>query len=440
MKPKLIHQDAMECSFQAKKALEQGNHSLAFDLYLKAASLESQVATFYFDKPELEPTRSVIIRSAAYLNLKAGQIEEAKKFIFFGLLNTGDATIKEQLNNALELAVSLDNLPSEAASKEYNYINLLRQRSIHYAIQPVHSFGHSVSLEMIKDFSEGYLKSLKAFAVSRFKHLIDFNFEIEEFTKKEIEKLINPLVTNSAYGSFKFSIANDFLPRIGEAKDLSDLKANVISRYHNEIFINPLTDADIDSIKGDFSEEEVDEIFRPLAKIKANNTNYKVAYYDGEDFSKKFVTQILNKQRKKLLTLKSISQEDIGELESSITHNRSSEGGKVHRTIIFKEQLKQYEFDKKTRLIEPKNYPPLMLSDEILLNIVFESETGFTISFEDVGIEFTHIEYEKTIKGFYNLFYERIKYLANKPSKDEDEQRDWNIIKKLIGNAEALKD
>ena len=201
MKPKVIHQEAMDYSFKAKQALEQGNYTNAFDLYIQAAKLESQVAEFYFDKPELEPTRSVVIRSAAYLNIKAGQIEQAKKFIFFGLLNIQDALIKEQLNNALELAVSLGNMTADAASREYNYLNLLRQRSVHYVIEPsTMAFGHSVSLEMIKDFSEDYLKSLKAYAISKFKRLIEVGKDVEESFAKEVEKLVNPLVTGSAYG------------------------------------------------------------------------------------------------------------------------------------------------------------------------------------------------------------------------------------------------
>jgi hypothetical protein len=83
MKPKVLHQQAMDFSFRGKQAMEEGNFSAAFDLYKQAAELESQVAQFYFDKPDLEPTRSVVIRSAAFLNLKAGLVEEAKRFIFF---------------------------------------------------------------------------------------------------------------------------------------------------------------------------------------------------------------------------------------------------------------------------------------------------------------------------------------------------------------------
>lgn len=191
--------------------------------------------------------------------------------------------------------------------------------------------------------------------------------DVEELFSKEVEKLINPLVTGSAYGSFKFSIANDFLSREGEKQEVLELKANVVAKYHNEIFINPLADSDIEIIKSNFSEEEVNEIFRPLTKIKSNNSPYKVGYYDSEDFNKKFVNRIVNKQRQKLLTVKPITQEDIGELESSITHKRSSQGGKVHKTTIFKEQLKSAELNLKTNQIEPTENLPLILSEEIML-------------------------------------------------------------------------
>ncbi len=439
MKPKLIHQEAMDYSFKAKQALEQDNYAVAFDLFNKAADLESQVAEFYFDKPELEPTRSVIIRSAAYLNIKAGQIEQAKKFIFFGLLYSTDTLIKKQLNNALELAVSLGNLNPDAASREFNYLNLLRQRSIHYVIEPANlSFGHSVSLESIKDFSESYLKSLKAFAISKYKRALKAEESFEQGVINEIEKLINPLVTSSKYGSFQFSIANDFLKRLGEKKELVDIKANVVAKYHKEIFINPLADEDIKIIKNYYTEEEVNDIFRPLTKIKSNNTPYKVGYYDTGNFNKKFASKILNKQKQKLITVRQISQEDIGELESSITHKRSFEGGKVQKTTIFKEHLKKYEFDVKTNQIEPKENSSLILNEEILLNVLFNSETGFSISFEDFRIEHTDIEFAKTLKGFYTVFYEKIVYLANTKDKKEEEQKEWDVIKKLIGNPDSL--
>jgi hypothetical protein len=430
----------MDYSFRAREALEQGFNAKAFDLYIKAAELESSVAEFYFDKPDLEPTRSIIIRSAAFLNIKAGLIDNAKKFIFFGLLNIKDEQIIAQLNNALELAVALGNLPSDAVNREFKYLNLLRQRSVHYSIERAYSgFGGSVSLEIIKDFSDDYLKSLKAYAVSKFKKILQFKDEIEESLIKEIEKLINPLVTGSAYGSFKFSIANDFFSREGENEDVLELKANIVAKYHNEIFINPLTDEDINVIKNNFSEEEVNNIFRPLTKIKSANAPYKIGYYDSENFDKKFVDKIINKQRKKLLTVKPITEEDIGELESLITHKRSTTSGKVHTTTIFKQQMKSAELNFKTNQIEPSNFSSLILNEEIIIDIHFDSMTGFTFSYPDFRVEATEIEYYKALKSFYNSFYIKLKYLANNEPKTVDEQRDWDVGNKLIGNPAILK-
>jgi len=87
MKPKLVHQEVTELSFRAKQAIEAGEFSSANEYYAEAAKKEGDLARFYFDKPELEPTRSSIIRSAAFLHLKAGLIPEAQQFIFWGLLN-----------------------------------------------------------------------------------------------------------------------------------------------------------------------------------------------------------------------------------------------------------------------------------------------------------------------------------------------------------------
>jgi hypothetical protein len=441
MKPKLIHQEAMDYSFKAKQALEQDNYSKAFDLFNKAADLESQVAEFYFDKPELEPTRSIIIRSAAYLNIKAGQIENAKKFIFFGLLHCTDGMIKEQLNNALEIAISLNGLNAPQASNENYYLTVLRQRSQNYILEPaLPTFGHSISLEMLKDFSENYLKSLKSYAIAKYKRALNVMDELEQSTINEIEKLINPLVTSSAYGSFKFSIANDFLTRPGEKKELIEIKANVVARYHSEIFTNSLSDEDIHIIKENYNEEEVNDIFRPLIKIKSNNTPYKVSYYDIEDFNKRFVSRIVNKQKQKLITAKQISQDDIGELESYLVHKRSGKGGKTSKQVIFKELMKTAEYEIKVSEVNPKDSNPILLSEDILVNMNFDSNKGFTFSFADLNIQNTDVGYQKALEGFHNHFYHRLKELANSSIDDINIQRDFEVANRIINNLKAMAD
>ncbi len=440
MKPKLIHKEAMDYSFKAKLALDNDDFLVSTELYKKAAELETQVAEFYFDKPELEPTRSILIRSAAFLNLKAGEIETAQKFIFFGLLNTSDVDIKQQLNDALEILVSLKNMNPVLLQKEYNYLNKLRLNSIHYTLEPTTlEFGHSVTLEMIKDFTDNYLKSLKAYAFSKAKQIIQVKENIENELQKEIDKIINPIVTNSSYGSFKFSIANDYLSRDNESKELTFFKVNIIDKFHNEIFTNNLDDSQIEVIKDEFSEEEINDIFRPLTKIKSNNSNFKIGYYDTDTFSKKFVPKIINKQRKLLLTTKSISPEDIGELINTITHKRVSESGKVSKKTISSEEFKKYERDIKLKEITPSEFPPIILTEEILINMTFDSNIGFTLSFDDFKISYTSIDYEKAFSGFNNSFYNKIISLVKKKSLLLEEENELKFINNLIGNINALK-
>src|SRR5258708_22045660 len=172
MKPKQLHQEAMQYSFLAKESFEKGDDLNAYEYYAKAAEIESNLAKFYFDKPELEPTRSTIIHSAAFLNLKAGAIEEAQKLIFWGLLNIEDPKIKEQLNEALEYSIALKTADSRDASYNFEYLRRLRQRSVYYTIESaLPKFGTAVTFEMVKDFAEEYLKSLKAYSVSIFKQV-----------------------------------------------------------------------------------------------------------------------------------------------------------------------------------------------------------------------------------------------------------------------------
>lgn len=440
MKPKLQHREAMDYSFKAKQALDEGDFDSSVELYKTAARLESEVANFYFDKPELEPTRSILIRSAAFLNLKAGEVEEAQKFIFFGLTNSNDEDVKQQLYDALEILVSLKNINPFGQTKEFTYLSILRQNSTHYTLEPTSlEFGHSVTLEMIKDFTDNYLKSLKAYALTKVKRLVKFRDDSLTELQKEIDRIINPVITNSSYGSFRFSIANDFLKREDEEKEIVDLKSQIVSKFHNEIFINPLSEQEIEEIKEEFSEDEINEIFRPLAKIKSNNSGYSIGVYDTDSFSKKYVPKIINKQKKELLTTKTLSQEDIGELVTTIAHKRVSDKGKVSKKTIRSEEFKKYETIIKLKEIVPKDKPSIILSEEIVIDMLFDSNIGFTFSFDDFKVSYTDTEYQKAIDGFNNSFYSKIISLLHKDELSVEDNNDLQMISKYIGNLDALK-
>lgn len=292
---------------------------------------------------------------------------------------------------------------------------------------------------MIRHFTDSYLKSLRAYAISQFKRIKDSHYALEEVTNEKLERFINPLITSTSYGSFRFSVANDFLQREGEEREVLSLKSNVVSKYHNEVFTNPLSDEDINTIKKNYAEEEVNGIFRPLTKIRSTNSAYKIGYFDTDELMKIYPGRIVNRQKTRLITVNPPDREEIGTLESLLVHKRSSQPGKFIHKTIFKQELKSYEFEIKTNVIEPINHNPVILNEDILVNMSFDSESGFTFSFDDLDVAYTGTEYDKAYKGFQDAFYMRLTAVVNTTNESEIDEKNLQFIKKLINNPDALK-
>jgi len=443
MTPKQLHDESKRYAFEARQAMEQGDDQTAFDHYAKAAELESQAARFYFDRLDLEPTRSIMIRSAAFLNLKAGLIDEAQQFIFRGLLDTQDSEIREQLNNALEMSVALKNVDTENAGYNVEYFRRLRQRSVYYTLESKeHKYSTAVSMEMIRDFTDDYLRSFKAFAGARFNQIVSSLSKVPKdihAAARQFEELAAPLFTNTGIGSFKFSIANDFLQRTGEDPEITRLKADVLLQYHESIFINPLDDNEIERFKKEFPPEDLDRIFRPITRIKSNRTPYKVAYFDNETYYKKYLSRISSDQKNKLLPLIEETQENIGFLESSIIHARDLGSGKKTRSVIQRQQLQSYEFNERIRQVEPKDKHPLILQEEIVISVFFDIDKGFTFTYDDLDITVTDTDFARGKQNLHHAIYLRIEETVNaKPTAKIPPG--WKaVIDRPLNNPNSLK-
>lgn len=97
-----FHHQAMEYADRAEIARRQGNTSLAFEFSKKAFELEKNAAYLLKDDFKMEPTRSVLHRSAATLALECGEIREAERLISFALAGYPPFEIAEELRNLLE--------------------------------------------------------------------------------------------------------------------------------------------------------------------------------------------------------------------------------------------------------------------------------------------------------------------------------------------------
>jgi hypothetical protein len=439
-----IHQEAMHYSFLAKQARISRNEDEALLYYEKAADLETQAANFYLERSDLEPTRSIVIRSAAFLNLKAGLVENAEKFIFWGIINTQDLAIREQLYDALELCLTYRNLTKEQFSGNIDYIYELRRKSIFYVLEPKEpTYGNAVTLDMVSDFSDNFTKSLRAYSESEFHSRLANQYATSErqlSAAQEFRRSIRPLLTNAGFGSFKFSIAVDFLPRLGETASIIQLRSNILLDYHEEIIKNDFSDEKIQILKSKYDADELEDIFRPIFRMRSTKSAYHIGYYDRETLRKHFISKTKNNQRAKLLPIRKVTEDDIGHLESMLSQTYQREGKATHREVIFSQQLTSYEFDKQTNIIEPKGHAPIILNQEILINVKFDSRVGFTFNFEELDLEVTDMHFHDGLNKFYLSFIALIRSLWSRPYDEltDVEQPQFSTLSRLVNNPSDL--
>lgn len=112
--------------------------------------------------------------------------------------------------------------------------------------------------------------------------------------------------------------------------------------------------------------------------------------------------------------------------------------GKSIRHVLLKQNLKSYSFDYPIKYIAPKNIDPIILTYEILLNVLFDSSFGFKFSYEDLPIETQSIKFEDGLNNFYIQFLEFIKIL-NTSEKNIKQEEHWNTIKKIVMNPDNIQ-
>ena len=96
------HREAMRCAEQAKIADLNGEDVEAGRLARLAFELEREAAQTLLRRLRVEPTRSVLFRSAATLALECGEMDEARLLAFQGLAGFPPKEIAAELREILE--------------------------------------------------------------------------------------------------------------------------------------------------------------------------------------------------------------------------------------------------------------------------------------------------------------------------------------------------
>lgn len=99
---KQLHRTAMAFLDRAEMAKIRGNPEDAPPLLLEAYQMERQAAELAENDLTLEPTRSVLFRSAAALAKKCGLLREAEKLVCIGLAGDAPQAIAEELRDLFE--------------------------------------------------------------------------------------------------------------------------------------------------------------------------------------------------------------------------------------------------------------------------------------------------------------------------------------------------
>jgi hypothetical protein len=96
------HHKAMELIDEATRARHEGNQERAQSQLREAFALEKEAAALVASDLDLEPTRSVLHRSAASLALQLGEAREAERLIATALAGSPPEEIAEELRDLLE--------------------------------------------------------------------------------------------------------------------------------------------------------------------------------------------------------------------------------------------------------------------------------------------------------------------------------------------------
>jgi len=103
-----IHNKAMDFAEEAMVAQHEKKNNVK-ELYKKSYDLELQ-AVKLIESMDLEPSRSVLFRSCAWLACDCNLYQEAQKLAKKGLSGEPDSVIKEELEQVIRVAMVLEDL------------------------------------------------------------------------------------------------------------------------------------------------------------------------------------------------------------------------------------------------------------------------------------------------------------------------------------------
>lgn len=415
MNPRSLHIEAMNLLSEAELALKIGDGNQYQSLCEKALEKEHQAAQYYIGSPELEPTRSVVLKSAASIAYRLGQYEIAERYLDLALAGNLPSAIKEEIMAMIGKIRKASYFADEELSTDViftnGYLDLLRSNAINFKIEPKerHKYAHAVVLDQIIDF----LKNIQS-AYQRYSDVL-FSKNFSEILGDRLQTLATQfrkenkfLTVGLEWKSFGISVAVD--NKIMHHRDFSGdyyyrFKDGLFKKFTQEIVYGDFNNNQyLAELSNTYTEEERLHIFSPLVESLKPTSQYTVSIVDSTFDN---VIRQMPKLEKKALSVLKPRSNNTEILEPPIELIKriqvATGSGKTLEEIQV-EKLKYAEFDVPLSDFHKGN-KVLYFKENYEVQIIWEDQS-FKISDDFLGVYTSSKSFKECIELYKEKVYD----------------------------------
>ena len=245
-----LHHIAMGYADQAEHARLLGNYDSALAFSLQAFEHEKQAAQLLKNKYDLEPTRSVLFRSAATLALECKKTREAERLIASALVGDPPSEIAEELRDLLENVNLQRHLDTRGISLQENEFQMSMQGdAVGFGVAPTYSV-----INRVKDLETMIYRTVERFMGRKFK----------EAGRREKRLADSVALFMSVPRASSFSMTF----RLGQSRQLSLFEENLPKDIIEDVFdcMDFIAQGDINSLKQRIPDQSYFKNFLALTK------------------------------------------------------------------------------------------------------------------------------------------------------------------------------
>jgi hypothetical protein len=347
-----LHREAIGFSRRASFALENGDSTEYLQLAAKAFELEREAAMELIQEFDAEPTRSVLLRSAATLAYNIGNYTESQTLIYFALAGRPYYEIEEELQALLENTKNaIETDAPKTVGLQNAYIENLREHAVNIRLEPSEQrYSHAIVIDYIADFLKNIQNCFSNFSEVNFRK----NFQFDDFpdfdkTLNIFKKDTRVLCVGLRFKSFGASVAVD--TTLQNYRDIvspkfKEFKSTLFDLFKAEILMADFNSSSYqEAMETKYSGVQRSRIFSPIIESIKEKAKYRVSIVD-KDFKTTIKSMPLINKSTIAVLKPSLANESISE-DSEVLIKRTLEltnavGQKVEK--ILSENLEYAEF------------------------------------------------------------------------------------------------